>query len=91
MVNYTHATEYHLQGKKLTKAMNSAKQAELLALQISLLKGLASNGTAICIMRINEDQILSLISNEFRYVVFNLFFNYLVNVFGLKFYFQKFL
>ncbi|KAJ8927655.1 hypothetical protein NQ314_019857 [Rhamnusium bicolor] len=43
--NYTHATEFHLQGEKLAKAMNSAKQAELIALQTSLLKALPNKGT----------------------------------------------
>lgn len=69
MVNYTHATEYHLQGEKLAKAMNSAKQAELLALQTSMLKGLASNSTAICILNLSDAQIFSLISTELRYLL----------------------
>ncbi|KAF2884766.1 hypothetical protein ILUMI_21411 [Ignelater luminosus] len=67
MVNYTHATEYHLQGEKLAKAMSSAKQAELLALQTSMLKGLASNSTAVCILNVSDAQIFSLISTELSF------------------------
>ncbi|KAB0803687.1 hypothetical protein PPYR_00657 [Photinus pyralis] len=67
MVNYTHAAEYHLQGEKLTKAMQAAKVAELLALQMSMLKGLPANSTAICILNIGDDQILNLISTELSF------------------------
>ncbi|KAK5649024.1 hypothetical protein RI129_003916 [Pyrocoelia pectoralis] len=67
MVNYTHAAEYHLQGEKLTKAMQASKQAELLALQISMLKGLPVNSTAICILNIGDDQILNMISTELSF------------------------
>nr|CAI5834396.1 unnamed protein product [Callosobruchus analis] len=62
MENYIHATEFHLQGEKLAKAMHSAKQAELIALQMSLLKGLPTSGTAICLLSLNQSQICSLIS-----------------------------
>ncbi|KAJ8979349.1 hypothetical protein NQ317_016078 [Molorchus minor] len=65
--NYSHATEFHLQGEKLSKAMNSAKQAELIALQISLLKGLPNNGTALCLLNLNETQISPLISSELSF------------------------
>lgn len=64
MEDYTHATEFHLKGEKLGKALTSARQAELVALQISLLKGLPSNGTATCILNLNKAQILSLICNQ---------------------------
>lgn len=62
MDNYTHATEFHLQGEKLTKAMNAAKQAELIALQMSLLKNVPANGTVICLLNLTSPQILSVIT-----------------------------
>ncbi|XP_018577700.1 spatacsin [Anoplophora glabripennis] len=65
--NYTHATEFHLQGEKLAKAMKTAKQAELIALQISLLKGLPSNSTAVCLLNVSQVQITSLISKELSF------------------------
>ncbi|KAF5297886.1 hypothetical protein FQA39_LY11871 [Lamprigera yunnana] len=67
MINYTHAAEYHLQGEKLTKAMQAAKQAELLALQMSMLRGLPSNSTTKCILNTSEDQILSLICTSLSF------------------------
>ncbi|KAK4884275.1 hypothetical protein RN001_000546 [Aquatica leii] len=67
MINYTHAAEYHLQGEKLTKAMHASKQAEVLALQMSLLKGLPSNSTVTCILNLSNDQILSLICTSFSF------------------------
>ncbi|KAJ8963130.1 hypothetical protein NQ318_018595 [Aromia moschata] len=65
--NYTHAAEFHIQGEKLAKAMNTAKQAELIALQISLLRGVPSNGTAVCLLNLNETQISSLVSGELTF------------------------
>ncbi|KAG5898667.1 hypothetical protein JTB14_005426 [Gonioctena quinquepunctata] len=65
--NYTHATEFHLQGGKLAKAMNAAKQAELIALQMSLLKNLPSNKTAVCLLNLSSVQIANLISNELSF------------------------
>lgn len=62
MTNYTHGTEYHLQGDKLAKAMNSAKQAELIALQISRLKGLSSTGMTVCLLNLNSIQINTLVT-----------------------------
>lgn len=65
MVNYNHAAEYHLHGDKLAKALNSARQAELIALQISLisLKEIAT----ICILNLTNSQLLYLITNKFRW------------------------
>ncbi|XP_072396296.1 spatacsin [Diabrotica undecimpunctata] len=65
--NYTHATEFHLQGEKLAKAMNSAKQAELIALQISMLKGLQNNATALCLLNLTHHQIGPLITNNLSF------------------------
>lgn len=65
MTNYSHAAQYHLQGEKLSKAMNSAKQAELIALQMSTLK-YSSNGTAICLLHLNPLQINALLTKHLR-------------------------
>lgn len=65
--NYTHATEFHLQGEKLAKAMRSANQVELLALQVSILNKLPPNGTANCILNVTSLQITGLITNYLRY------------------------
>lgn len=66
MVNYNHATQYHLQGEKLLKAMNSARQAELIALQLSRLKKLGSYGTTICLLHLNPLQINTLLAKHLR-------------------------
>ncbi|CAH0552154.1 unnamed protein product [Brassicogethes aeneus] len=65
--NYTHATEFHLQGEKLAKAMSSAKQVELLALQMSLLNKLPINGSTNCILNLGTPQIIALISNYLNF------------------------
>ncbi|CAG9858094.1 unnamed protein product [Phyllotreta striolata] len=65
--NYTHATEFHLQGEKPAKAMHSVKQAELIALQISLLKNLPNNGTALCLLNLHQHQIVNVISNQLSF------------------------
>lgn len=66
MMNYSHASQYHLQGEKLSKAMHSANQAELIALQISRVKNLASNGTTICLLHLNSLQITTLLTKHLR-------------------------
>lgn len=63
MLYYTHAAEYHIHGDKLSKAMNTAKQAELLALQKYLLKDRESG---ICILQLSDAQIQSLITSILR-------------------------
>lgn len=65
MEDYTHATEFHLKGDKFGKALHSVRQAEIIALQISLLKGLpVPNGTTTCILNLNSSQILHLACNQ---------------------------
>ncbi|XP_045475609.1 spatacsin [Harmonia axyridis] len=64
MENYTYATEFYLQGEKLMKAMHTAKQAELIAMQLSLFKGLSSSDTAVCVLDLEESQIVNLISSQ---------------------------
>ncbi|XP_060523228.1 spatacsin [Cylas formicarius] len=62
MENYTHATEFHMQGEKLTRAMNAVKQAELIALQKSLFRSSMPN--AQCLFHLSNSQVVSLISKE---------------------------
>lgn len=66
MMNYSHASQYHLQGEKWSKAMNSAKQAELIALQISRVKNLATDGTTVCLLHLNALQISELLVKHLR-------------------------
>lgn len=64
MENYTHATEYHLQGEKFSKAINSAKQAELLAVQLSKVKEVPLNDTTICFLNLSTVQLTNLITSD---------------------------
>lgn len=66
MVNYSHAAQYHLQGEKLSKAMHAANQAELMALQISRVKNLATNGSTVCLLHLNLVQINELLTQHLR-------------------------
>lgn len=68
MTNYTHAAEYHLHGETLIGAMQAARQAELLALQINLLINIDANMTCKCILKLNAAQINEIISSELRYL-----------------------
>lgn len=65
-MNYSHASQYHLQGEKLSKAMHAAKQAELIALQISRVKNLVSNATTVCLLHLNSLQINELLCEHLR-------------------------
>lgn len=62
-MNYNRAAEYHLLGDKLTKAYNSAKQAELIALQISLIS--RKETVVTCILNIKPSDFLYLVTNKF--------------------------
>ncbi|KAK9871905.1 hypothetical protein WA026_015154 [Henosepilachna vigintioctopunctata] len=67
MEDYTYATEFHLQGEKLTKAMYTARQAELIAVQLSLFNGLTAAATATCILQLDNNQIFNLISSKLSF------------------------
>ncbi|GJQ78510.1 hypothetical protein Trydic_g11624 [Trypoxylus dichotomus] len=67
MTKYSHAAEYHLHGQKLTKAMAAAKQAQLVALQLSLYKDLSQGATAICILNLTSAQISKLVLSDFNF------------------------
>lgn len=66
MDNFTHAAEYHLLGEKLSKAMYCATQAELVALQMAMLKIIPDNSATKCILNIEKSQIQNLIGNDLR-------------------------
>ncbi|KAI4467372.1 hypothetical protein MML48_2g00012489 [Holotrichia oblita] len=67
MSKYSHAAEYHLHGQKLTKAMTAARQAQLVALQLSLYKDLTQGATATCILNLTNVQINKLVLSEFNF------------------------
>lgn len=69
MENYIHATDFHLQGEKLTRAMNSAKQAELIALQLALLNEVSINNSVVCLLNLKSGQIADLVSSKLRYAI----------------------
>lgn len=56
VANFTHATQYYLQDNKLHLANRCCQQAQLVALQISLLN-VASNQYATCILNLKNEQI----------------------------------
>ncbi|XP_043283377.1 spatacsin [Venturia canescens] len=55
--NYTHATEYYLQDNKLNLASRCSYQAQLAALQISLLAGVAQNHQVTCLFSLSPDEV----------------------------------
>ncbi|XP_059487739.1 spatacsin [Neocloeon triangulifer] len=67
MQNYTHAAECYLQANKLTKAMDSASQAELIALQISLTIGVPNGQTLDCLLGQEQAQVSILITNRLSF------------------------
>lgn len=66
MDKYVLAAEFHTQGEKLTNAMNAAKQAELIALQNSLLRLVTTNETIPCLLNLSTSKIITLMSKELR-------------------------
>ncbi|RZB40503.1 spatacsin [Asbolus verrucosus] len=65
-----HATDFHLQGEKLSKAMISAKQAELIALQLGILTEIPTGGLIVCLLDLNNNQVFSLISSKLSFEQF---------------------
>lgn len=61
-MNYNRAAEYHLLGDKLTKAYNSAKLAELIALQISLIP--RKENVTTCILNLKPLQVHYLVNRK---------------------------
>jgi Spatacsin C-terminus len=68
MQNFSHAAEYFLQANKLTRAMQAASQAELVALQISLAIGVANGQTVDCLFEQDQTQVTNLITTRLRYL-----------------------
>jgi len=66
MQNFSHAAEYYLQANKLTKAMESASQAELVALQISMTIGVPNGQTLDCLFEQDQAQVSNLITSRLR-------------------------
>lgn len=60
------AAKFHSNGEKLNNAMNAVKQAELLALQKSLLKNVNDNDTVPSLLNLTHPKVLKLISNDLR-------------------------
>ncbi|XP_063995284.1 spatacsin [Diachasmimorpha longicaudata] len=57
ITNYTHATEYYLRDNKLNLANRCCHQAQLVALQVSLLNGVAQGQQATCLLNLTTDEI----------------------------------
>ncbi|KAF4531594.1 hypothetical protein B566_EDAN010060 [Ephemera danica] len=67
MQNYTHAAEYYLQADKLIKAMHSSHQAELVALQISMVNGVAAGQTVDCLLERESEGVNKLIYHQLSF------------------------
>ncbi|XP_039304859.1 spatacsin isoform X2 [Solenopsis invicta] len=57
VTNFTHATQYYLQDKKLNFASRCSHQAQLVALQISLLNAVSQNQQAVCLLNLKRDEL----------------------------------
>lgn len=77
MKNFIHAAEYHMHGEKLSKALNASRQAELIALQVSLFP---NKEYIPCILNLTNPQILKLITTTLRCVAHLNFFARLCKV-----------
>ncbi|XP_066259564.1 spatacsin isoform X2 [Euwallacea similis] len=67
MDKYVSAAEFHSRGEKLTSAMNAVKQAELLALQKSLLREVNINQTVPCLLNLTDSKIAKLMNKELNF------------------------
>ncbi|XP_036147229.1 spatacsin isoform X2 [Monomorium pharaonis] len=63
ITNFTHATQYYLQDKKLNLASRSSHQAQLVALQISLLNAVPQNQQAVCLLNLKTDELERILSH----------------------------
>ncbi|XP_018364335.1 PREDICTED: spatacsin isoform X1 [Trachymyrmex cornetzi] len=57
VTNFTHATQYYLQDKKLNLASQCSHQAQLVALQIGLLNIVPQNQQAVCLLNLKSDEL----------------------------------
>ncbi|XP_072747233.1 spatacsin [Anoplolepis gracilipes] len=67
VTNFTHATQYYLQDKKLNLASQCAYQAELVALQIGLLHALPQNQQAVCILNLKSDELDKILTQTLNF------------------------
>ncbi|XP_071562080.1 spatacsin isoform X1 [Temnothorax nylanderi] len=63
VTNFTHATQYYLQDKKLNLASRCSHQAQLVALQISLLNAIPQNQQAECLLNLKSDELDRILSH----------------------------
>ncbi|KAJ9593528.1 hypothetical protein L9F63_014921, partial [Diploptera punctata] len=62
MQYFTHAAEYYLKAEKLTKALSISYQAELVALQTSLLNVLSVGHQADCLLQLSSQEVSNIIT-----------------------------
>ncbi|XP_011684393.1 PREDICTED: spatacsin [Wasmannia auropunctata] len=67
VTNYTHATQYYLQDKKLNLANRCSHQAQLVALQISLLNAVPQNQQAVCLLNLKSDELERILSHVLNF------------------------
>ncbi|XP_050294548.1 spatacsin [Anthonomus grandis grandis] len=67
MDKYVFAAEFHTQAEKLTYALNATKQAELIALQKSLIRQVAPNDTVPCLFYLSHAAVTKLMSNKLSF------------------------
>ncbi|XP_020295554.1 spatacsin isoform X2 [Pseudomyrmex gracilis] len=63
VTNFTHATQYYLQDKKLNLASRCSHRAQLVALQIGLLNAVPQNQQAVCVLNLKSDEIDRVLSH----------------------------
>ncbi|KAL6259083.1 hypothetical protein P5V15_009005 [Pogonomyrmex californicus] len=63
VTNFTHATQYYLQDKKLNLASRCSYQAQLITLQISLLNAIPQNQQAVCLLNLKRDELDRILSH----------------------------
>ncbi|XP_011500198.1 PREDICTED: spatacsin [Ceratosolen solmsi marchali] len=67
IANFTHATQYFLQDNKLNLANRCSHQAQLVALQISLLNGSSANQQFPCLLNLSNDEVSRTITQHLSF------------------------
>ncbi|XP_034936276.1 spatacsin [Chelonus insularis] len=67
MSNYTHASENYLNDDKLNMASRCSHQAQLIALQLSLLNSVSYNQEAICLLDLNDEEVARVMSQSLTF------------------------
>ncbi|CAG9762324.1 unnamed protein product [Ceutorhynchus assimilis] len=65
--NYFNAAQFHTRGEKLSNAMNAAKQAEIVVLQLSLFRTVGNNERVPCLLNLSVSKIAKLMSNDLNF------------------------